>query len=116
MTQYKTIAGPIGLEAKTGEDYEAAVKKYAAIIDAEAVGGWELHLIQQIAASRWFYWTVMLGAALGAFVGAYVGSELFYDEVASGFFLGLFVGAVLGCLGVRKVTEFFNMLVFVKHK
>ena len=33
MKQYKTIAGPIGLKAQTGQDYENAVRCYARIID-----------------------------------------------------------------------------------
>ena len=86
--QYKTVAGPIKLQAKNQEDYETAVKKYAAIIDAEAVGGWELHLIQQIAVNKWLWHTVIIGAI---------------------------AGAVLGCFGIRNITKFFNMLVFVKR-
>ena len=122
MKEYKTIAGPIGLEAKTGEDYEAAVKKYAAIIDAEAVGGWELLLIQQIAVKKWIYWTVIIGAIVGTILGLIIagvvigGSRYSDPPFAGGFFLGGLAGAILGCMGLRKVTEFFNMLVFVKDK
>ena len=48
MKQYKTIAGPIGLTISAKQKYADAVKQYAAIIDREAVGGWELKLIQKI--------------------------------------------------------------------
>ena len=48
MKQYKTVAGPVMLVIKKNDSYEDAVKQYAAIIDREAVGGWELELIQQI--------------------------------------------------------------------
>ena len=48
MIQYKTVAGPIGLTIKKDDSYEDAVKQYAAIIDREAVGGWELLFIQEI--------------------------------------------------------------------
>ena len=116
MKEYKTIAGPIGLEAKIGEDYETAVKKYAAIIDAEAVGGWELLLIQQIPVKKWVYLTLIIGAIVGALVGAIVGSALLRDGGTGGFFVGLIAGAGLGCVGLKKETEVFNMLVFVKDK
>jgi hypothetical protein len=46
--QYKTVAGPIGLTIKKNDSYADAVKQYAAIIDREAVGGWELVCIQEI--------------------------------------------------------------------
>jgi hypothetical protein len=48
MAQYKTVAGPVGLTITRKESYSDAVKQYAAIIDREAVGGWELDCIQQI--------------------------------------------------------------------
>ena len=48
MKQYKTVAGPIELRIKGKESYADAVKQYAAIIDREAVGGWELDCIQPI--------------------------------------------------------------------
>lgn len=48
MVQYKTVAGPVGLTIGSKDSYEKAVRMYADIIDREAVGGWELHLIQQI--------------------------------------------------------------------
>ena len=48
MVQYKTIAGPVGLTIKRKDSYEDAVKQYAAVIDREAVGGWELLFIQEI--------------------------------------------------------------------
>ena len=48
MVQYKTVAGPVGLTIGNKDSYEKAVRMYADIIDREAVGGWELHLIQQI--------------------------------------------------------------------
>jgi hypothetical protein len=52
MTQYKTVAGPIGLTIERKEHYEDAVKKYAAIIDKEAVGGWKLDCIQSIPVTK----------------------------------------------------------------
>ena len=115
MAQYKTIAGPIGLRAQSGEDYEHAVKKYAAIIDAEAVGGWELHLIQQIVVKKWVWFTVIIGAFAGAILGSVIASSMFGHRTdPTGLFVGAIIGAILGCLGIRNVTEFFNMLVFVK--
>ena len=117
MAQYKTIAGPVGLRAQSGEDYEHAVKKYAAIIDAEAVGGWELHLIQQIAVKKWVWFTVIIGAVVGAILGTVIADALSFgsgEDVVIGLLLGAVVGATLGCFGLRNVTEFFNMLVFVK--
>ena len=48
MKQYKTVAGPIGLTISARESYADAVKQYAAIIDREAVGGWQLEMIQEI--------------------------------------------------------------------
>lgn len=50
--QYKTVAGPIGLVIKRADSYESAVKQYAAIIDREAVGGWELLCIQEIPVTK----------------------------------------------------------------
>ena len=52
MKQYKTVAGPVGLTITRKESYADAVKQYAAIIDREAVGGWELDCIQQIPVTR----------------------------------------------------------------
>ncbi|ULQ58658.1 hypothetical protein K7I13_08805 [Brucepastera parasyntrophica] len=48
MTQYKTVAGPVGLTISNKETYADAVKQYASIIDKEVVGGWKLDCIQQI--------------------------------------------------------------------
>lgn len=48
MVQYKTVAGPVGLTIGSKDSYDKAVRMYADIIDREAIGGWELHLIQQI--------------------------------------------------------------------
>jgi hypothetical protein len=48
MAQYKTVAAPTGLVISKNESYEEAAKSYAALIDQEAVGGWELLLIQEI--------------------------------------------------------------------
>ncbi len=52
MVQYKTVAGPVGLTITQKESYASAVKQYAAIIDREAVGGWELDCIQQIPVTK----------------------------------------------------------------
>jgi len=115
MKQYKTIAGPIGLKAQTGQDYENAVRCYARIIDKEAYGGWALHLIQQIAVKKLVYITVIIGGAIGAVLGAIVGAELIYGlGGVGGFFLGLLIGAGLGCLGLKYQEVLFNMLIFVK--
>ena len=62
MVQYKTVAGPIGLTITRKESYADAVKQYAAIIDREAVGGWELDCIQQIPVTK-------KGGCLAALVG-----------------------------------------------
>jgi len=121
MAQYKTIAGPIGLQVQSGEDYEYAVKKYAAIIDAEAVGGWELHLIQQIAVKKWLWYTVIIGAVLGAILGFVIVKNMggrggpSEEAIFGGLFIGAAIGAILGCFGIRNVTEFFNMLIFVNR-
>lgn len=48
MKQYKTVAGPVGLTIGAKDSYASAVKQYATIIDREAVGGWELVMIQEI--------------------------------------------------------------------
>lgn len=48
MVQYKTVPGPVGLTIGSKDSYAKAVRMYAEIIDREAVGGWELDLIQQI--------------------------------------------------------------------
>lgn len=50
--QYKTVAGPVGLVIKKKDSYEDAVRQYAAIIDREAVGGWELLFIQEIPVTK----------------------------------------------------------------
>ena len=50
--QYKTVAGPIGLTIGSKDSYESAVRSYADIIQREAVGGWELLLIQEIPVSK----------------------------------------------------------------
>ena len=122
MAQYKTVAGPIALKAQSGEDYGIIVKKYAAIIDDEAVGGWELHLIQQIAVEKSLRHTLYIGIALGAilgvvfvniFIGGWHGPST--ENIIGGFLGGAAIGAVFGCFGIKNVTELFNMLVFVKY-
>lgn len=50
--QYKTVAGPIGLVIQKNDSYENAVRQYAAIIDREAIGGWELLCIQEIPVTK----------------------------------------------------------------
>ena len=122
MKQYKTIAGPIELRAQTGQGYENAVRYYAQIIDREAVGGWSLHLIQQIAVKKLVYLSVIIVGALGAIVGA-----IFFPGIVGacccdrsayqvgGFFLGALIGVGFGCLGLKYKTVLFNMLVFVKE-
>lgn len=48
--QYKTVAAPVGLTIKAGDKNgcEKAVAQYADLIQKEAVGGWELDMIQSI--------------------------------------------------------------------
>jgi len=116
MAEYKTVAGPIDLTAQSGEDYYAAVKQYAKIIDAEAVGGWELHLIQQIAVKKLLWYTVGIGAILGAILGLVFALNIMGDSKGpNGLLIGAIAGAALGCFGIKNVTEFFNMLIFVKR-
>lgn len=52
MTQYKTVAGPVGLTIERKENFADAVKQYASIIDREAVGGWKLDCIQSIPVTK----------------------------------------------------------------
>ena len=131
MKQYKTIAGPVSLKipAKIGGlpaqgggfVYGNAVRQYAHIIDTEAVGGWELLLIHQIEIKKLVYYTVLIGAALGAVFGVIlfpiVMDACCCDTILyrfGGFFLGALLGALLGSPGIRSIKELFNMLVFVK--
>ena len=122
MAQYKTVAGPIELWARSTEDYETVVKKYAAIIDEQAVGGWELHLIQQIAVKRRIWYTLIIGAVIGALLGLVIVNTMMggyrgpsVDDTITGLLFGTIVGTLFGCFGIKSVSEFFNMLVFVKH-
>ena len=90
------------------DGYETAVKQYAKIIDKEAVGGWKLHLIQQIAVKKLVYLSVIIVGALGAILGA-----IFFPGIVNacccergaygvgGFFLGALLGAGFGCLGLK---------------
>ena len=50
--QYKTVAGPMVLVSSGKNPEQEVVQKYAALIDKEAVGGWELDMIQQVAVER----------------------------------------------------------------
>ena len=122
MTQYKSIAGPIGLRAESGQDYEGVVKTYAAIIDENAVGGWELLWIQQIPVTKL---KVNIGgligvAAIGAVMGAAIGaSQAGYNNLTAGIIGGVVIGGLVGALiGAKvckdKLIEFFNMLIFAK--
>ena len=52
MTQYKTVAGPIGLTISKNDSYSDAVMQYAAIINREAAEGWKLDCIQQIPVTK----------------------------------------------------------------
>ncbi len=52
MKQYKTVAGPVGLTIQKKESYSDAVRSYAAIIDNECKGGWELFCIQEIPVTK----------------------------------------------------------------
>ena len=117
MAKYKTVAGTIGLSAQGEEDYKDTVKQYAQIIDEEALGGWSLHLIQQIAVRKRVYHPVWVGAIVGAFVVGVLAATASREASTGvlGFFLGLLMGAVLGCLGIKYKEVFFNMLVFVKE-
>jgi len=122
MTQYKSIAGPIGLTAEKNEDYEDAVKKYAAIIDENAVGGWELMWIQQIPVTKL---KVNIGGVIGvAAICAAIGGAIGAANSGYGNFMmntiGIaLVGGVIGTvIGINvckdKFIEFFNMLIFSK--
>jgi len=122
MTQYKSIAGPIGLMAEKGQDYEDAVKKYAAIIDENAVGGWELLWIQQIPVTKLkvniggLIGVAAICAAIGGAIGA---STAGYRELMTGIITGVVIGGAAGlAIGYAackdKVVEFFNMLIFAK--
>lgn len=48
--QYKTVAAPVGLTIKAGDPAgcSKAVASYADLIQKEAIGGWELDMIQSI--------------------------------------------------------------------
>jgi len=124
MKQYKTIAGPIGLKAQTGEGYEDAVRQYAEIIDKESVGGWALHLIQQITVKKLVFTTVVIGAIIGAvlamiYIGMNGGIIRLGDtrvDYTGAFFIGLLLGGGIGCLGLKFEDVLFNMLVFVKDE
>jgi len=122
MTQYKSIAGPIGLTAEKGEDYEDAVKKYAAIIDENAVGGWELCWIQQIPVTKvkvnigGIIGVAVILAVIGAAIGVVAtGFRISAGNIFSGVVLGGLIGLGIGSAACKnKVVEFFNMLVFAK--
>jgi len=122
MTQYKSIAGPIGLTAEKGQDYDDAVKKYAAIIDENAVGGWELLWIQQIPVTKLKVniggligvaaIVAVIGAAIGSLDRSVLGSS---GSIIRGVVIGGIIGAVIGSKICKiKVVEFFNMLIFAK--
>jgi hypothetical protein len=126
MTQYKSIAGPIGLTAEKGQDYEDAVKKYAAIIDENAVGGWELLWIQQIPVTKLTpnILGVIVLTAIGIVIGVAIGVVVAFNSrggVGSGTILIGIIFAVAG-FGIgtavckNKVVEFFNMLIFAKKE
>jgi len=125
--EYKTIAGPIGLTAEKGQDYEDAVKKYAAIIDAEAVGGWDLLWIQQIPVIKKVLNVgglvnfTLIFAVIGAAINVAVSMQQYGSSIGGaafgGIVLGGLIGAAIGALVCRnKVVEFFNMLVFARKK
>ncbi|MCL2063383.1 MAG: hypothetical protein FWG98_03290 [Candidatus Cloacimonetes bacterium] len=117
MTQYKTIAGPVGLVVEGNEGYEGAVRKYAALIDQEAVGGWELLLIQQVPVTKKklnvvaFLFVAILFAAIGYAIGSTLGGRG-DDFTILGGIVGLGLGVLIG-LQIKTATyEIFNMLVF----
>jgi len=124
MKQYKTIAGPVAVTLPPNgggplnpseKDCKIGVRQYAKIIDAEAVGGWELLLIQSITVKKLVFLSVYIGAALCAVLGAILFPALIYEiEGFGGFMLGALLGAGFGCLGIKQATQNFNMLVFVK--
>lgn len=87
MVQYKTIAGPIALTVTGKQDYSEGVRAYAEIIQREAVGGWELHCINQIPVTK----------------------------QPGCIFQLLNMIPILNIFGKEPVTIYFNMLVFVKH-
>ena len=119
MTQYKTIAGPIGVKVERGEDYEEVVKRYAAIVDAEAVGGWDLSWIQQIPVIKVTtdFNGVMGLAVIGAVLG-YVSQMGVRGESAVAIAIcGAVIGGAIGYTICKKnAIEWFNMLVFAKKE
>jgi hypothetical protein len=117
MTQYKTIAGPVGLEVQFGQDYEDTVKKYAAIIEAEAVGGWELTWIQQIPVVKKIINIsgVIALAVLGAVIGFYMGLDPYRGLNPVTILVSAVLFTVIGCVACKnRVIEWFNMLIFSK--
>lgn len=121
MTQYKTVAGPIELRADGENRNEVAVRKYASIIDAEAVGGWYLHSIQQISVTKLV--TNQNAVAACGFAGMVIGGLFGFDPrgPSGELFLFAVIGAAIGgglayAFAKNPVIEFFNMLVFEKKE
>lgn len=87
MVQYKTVAGPVALTVTGKQDYSEGVRAYAEIIQREAVGGWELHCIEQIPVTK----------------------------QPGCIFQLLNKIPILNIFGKESTTIYFNMLVFVKR-
>ncbi len=52
MKQYKTVAGPVGLTIGKKDSFSGAVQQYAAIIENEVAGGWQLEFIQEVPVTK----------------------------------------------------------------
>ena len=50
--EYKTVPGPAAVTVSKGEDYSRGVEAYGAIIQREAVGGWEFSHIQSVPVTK----------------------------------------------------------------
>jgi apolipoprotein N-acyltransferase len=99
------------------------VKKYAAIIDENAVGGWELMWIQQIPVTKkkvnilGVIGVTLIGLMIGGAIAAVATSSP--SERMGNIILFAVAGGVSGvAIGfeayTKMVTEFFNMLIFAK--
>ena len=114
MAKYKTIAGPVELHADGGLP-GMTVGEYARIINAEAVDGWELHLIEQVSVrSKGSYYPAIAGAIIGIIIG-WIGADFVGLNEGLGLLIGGAVGALLGFSSIKTTSTLFNMLIFVNN-